>query len=133
MNVLPHGQAPACQGEELQLRCNTTDVYLQWSYSLHNEQGLLINYTRKVSSLDISQQRSQIVVNFTLFNFLRISGPGLPLVSTLTINSVENSLNGVDISCAGLANGFETAVATTTVSIIDESSYGFGASSLICY
>ena len=89
---------------------------------------MLINYTREILSLDISQQRSQnlIVVNSTLFNFLRISGHGLPLVSTLTRNSVGNSLNGIDIICAGLAHGVETAVAITTVSIINESYYNFG-------
>lgn len=49
---------------------------------------MLINYTRKISSIDASQQQSQIVVNSTLFDFLRISDRGLPLISTLTINSV---------------------------------------------
>ena len=126
--IVPSGQAPVCQNERLQLTCNTTEVYLQWSYSLHNEQGLLMNYTRKISSLDISQQRSQIVVNSTLFNFLRISGRGLPLISTLTINSVGNSLNGIDIGCTGLAHNFESVVATvtTTISIVNESYYNSG-------
>ena len=129
--LLPSGQAPVCHGEQLQLTCNTTEIYLKWSYSLYNEQGLLINYTRKISSLDISQQHSQIVVNSTLFDFIRISDRGLPLISTLTINSVGNGLNGVDIGCTGLTQSFETAVATTTLSIINESYYNFGRSYLV--
>ena len=126
VTLLPSGQAPVCHGEQLQLTCNTTDVYLRWSYSVYNDQGLLINYTRKISSLDISQQHSRMVVNSTLFDFLRISGRGVPLISTLTIHSVENTLNGVDIGCTGLAHSYETAMATTTVSIINESYYDFG-------
>lgn len=67
-------------------------------------------------------------MNSTLFNFLRISGRGLPLISTLTINSVENSLNGIDIGCTSLAHNFESVVATvtTTISIVNESYYNSG-------
>ena len=126
--LLPHEQASVCHGEQLQLTCSTTEIYLKWSYSLYNEQGLLINYTRKLSSLDISQQHSQIIVNSTLFDFARISHQGLPLISTLMINSVVNGLNGVDIGCTGLTQDFETAVAITTLSIINESYYNFGRS-----
>ena len=129
--LLPPGQAPVCHSKQLQLTCHTTEIYLKWSYSLYNEQGLLINYTRKISSLDISQQHSQIVVNSTLFDFVRISDRGLPLISTLTINSVENGLNGVDIGCTGLTQNFETAVATTTLNVINESYYNFGRSYLV--
>ena len=126
--LLPLEQASVCHGEQIQLTCNTTEIYLKWSYSLYNEQGLLINYTRKISSLDISQQHSQIVVNSTLFDFIRISDQGLPLISTLMINSVVNGLNGVDIGCTGLTQDFGTAVATTTLSVINESYYNFGRS-----
>ena len=126
--LLPSGQAPICHGEQLQLTCNTTEMGLKWSYSLYNEQGLLMNYTRKISSLDMSQQHSQIIVNSTLFEFARISDQSLPLISTLTINSVVNGLNGVDIGCTGLTQDFETAVATTTLSVINESYYNFGRS-----
>ena len=129
--LLPHEQASVCHGEQLQLTCNTTEVYLTWSYSLYNEQGLLINYTRKISSLDMSRQYSQIVVNSTLFDFVRISDQGLPLISTLMISSVVNGLNGVAIGCTGLTQDFETAVATTTLSIINESYYNFGRSYLV--
>ena len=86
----------------------------------------MINYTRKISSIDVSQQQSQIVVNSTLFDFIRISGQGVPLISTLMINSVGNNLSGVDIGCRGQAHNYETAVARTTVIIINESYSNFG-------
>ena len=87
---------------------------------------MLINYTRKISSIDASQQQSQIAVNSTIFDFLRISDQGVPLISTLTINSVGNNLNRVDIVCTSLTHNFEIAMAQTTISIINESYYNFG-------
>ena len=70
------GQAPVCCSDQFQLTLNTTKVYLKW---------MIMNYTRKISSVDISQQNSQINVNSTSFDFVRTSGQGLPLITTLTI------------------------------------------------
>ena len=113
-------------GEELQLACNTTELYsyLMWSFSVYNEQGVLTDYTRAVSSIDGSQQSSHIVVNSTSFDFLRISGQGVPPITTMTINSVGNSLNRVVVGCTGMGN-FEMMTARTTIGIIDETYQGW--------
>lgn len=91
---------------------------------MYNEQGVLTNYTRTVSSIDASQQNSQIVVNSTSFEFLRISNQGVPPITTMTINLVGNSLNGVTVGCTGLGN-FEMRTARTSISIINESYQGY--------
>lgn len=124
--LFPSGQAPVCHGEELQLTCNTTELYtyLMWSFTVHNDLGVLMNYTRGVSSIDRSQQNSQIVINSTSFDFLRISNQGMSLITTMTINSVGNSLNGVIVGCTGMGN-FERMTATTTISIINETYQGW--------
>ena len=121
ISIQPFGQAPVCRGDPLQLVCNTTEVYLRWSYSVHNEQGVLTDYIRTVSSIDPSQQRTRIVVNSTSFDFLRISGQGMPLISTMTINSVETNLNGVIVGCLGINVQIE---ATTTINLVNESYLG---------
>ena len=82
-----------------------------------------MDYTRIVSSIDASQQHSQIVVNSTLFSFSRISGQGLPLISALMINSVIDNLNGVDVGCTGMGTS-ETTTTTSTISVINESYLG---------
>ena len=82
-----------------------------------------MDYTRIVSSIDASQQHSQIVVNSTLFDFSRISGQGLPLISALMINSVIDNLNGVDVGCTGMGAS-ETVTTISTIKIINESYLG---------
>ena len=115
-----------CRGEELELTCNTTELYryLKWSFSVYNEQGVLNDYTCAVSSTDTSQQRSQIRINSTLFNFLRTSDQAMLPITTMTIDSVGNSLNGVAVGCTGMGN-FEMMTARTTINIINESYQGW--------
>ena len=125
MTILPSEQAPVCHGEELHLTCTAIEQYsyLRWSFSVYNERGVLTDYIRTVSSIDESQQSSQIVVNSTLFSFLRISRQGVPPITTMTINSVGNSLNGVSIGCTGMGN-IETRTARTAIYIIHERDQG---------
>ena len=90
---------------------------------MYNEQDMLTDYTRTVSSIDTSQQSTRIVVNSTSFVFLRISRQGVPLITTMTINSVGNSLNGVTVDCTGMGN-FEMRMARTAINIIIERNQG---------
>ena len=105
----------------IQLSCIAT---LCGVFSVYNEQGVLTDYTRAVSSIDRSQQSSHIVVNSTSFDFLRTSGQAVLPITTMTINSVGNSLNGVIVGCTGMGN-FEMMTARTTISIIDETYHGW--------
>ena len=124
--ILPSGEAPVCHGEELQLTCKATELYsfLRWNFIVYNDQGVPTDFTRIVSSIDASQQSSQIVINSTSFNFLRISGQGMLLITTMTINLVGNSLNGVSVGCTGIGN-FEMMTARTRISIVNESHPGW--------
>ena len=48
----------------------------------------------------------------------------MPPITTMRINSVGNSLNGVTVGCTGMGN-FVMMTARTTISIINESYQGW--------
>ena len=57
-------------------------------------------YTRHITSIDRSQQMSQLIVNSSVFYFSRTSlQGGLPLISTLAISPVTNGLDGTIVTC----------------------------------
>jgi hypothetical protein len=92
----PSEKAVICEGEELELICTANSTFLQWSWSVQIEQGEMHEYTRFISSMDMSQQMSSASVNSTLFNISRVSHQGrLPLVSRLLINPISLKVNAV--------------------------------------
>ena len=70
-------------------------------------------YQRIITSQDVSEQVSMILMNSTTFTFMRTSSRGiLPLVSTLVIDSVNRYLNGTEVYCDDVAT---SATASTTI------------------
>ena len=70
-----------------------------------------------INSRDDNQLSRRITVNSTL-TFTRTSAQGdLPLISTLSIDSVGIGLNGTVIRCSDVAN--PTSSASTIIQIID--------------
>lgn len=126
--ISPSEVAPVCSaGQQLVLTCNTTERFLRWSFSLLNEEGNIMIYTRAVTSIDGSQQVSHIIVNSTSFMFSRTSSQGmLPLISKLLINPLSNGLNGTKVNCTGVSDTVndETSTSTTTIHIIRDSYAG---------
>ena len=70
-----------------------------------------------ISSPD-SNQVKQRIVNSTTFTFSRTSAQGVsPLITTLSIDSVNTGLNGTVVYCLDVANPM--TLASTTIQILD--------------
>ena len=100
--ISPSGDVLVCRGANyLELTCTvTTETLLQWSLLLVNNEGISRIYTRHITSIDMSQQMSQLTVNSSVFHFSRTSLQGdLPLTSSLITNSISLGLEGTVINC----------------------------------
>ena len=119
--------APVCHvGDPLRLTCTATYFiqFLQWSIMVVDDQGRLEEVTAFSNSRDNTQQLTRITVNSTTFTFIRISAQGAtPLISTLSIDSVNIGLNGTVVHCVDAAVNSST-LASTTLQIIDASKSG---------
>ena len=114
--ISPSPRATVCQaGDNLEVRCNSTDsALIQWRLTLIGMSDPIREIS--ISSTTIAIQRA--VVNSSRITVLRLSERGaVPLISTLVISSVNESLNGtLNITCMELEVSRSIA-ATTTVYI----------------
>ena len=110
--------APVCRvGDPLQLTCTASVAFLQWNLRVVNEQGGDENITMFITASAPSDQPMPIAVNSTTFTLRRISAQfASPLISILSIDSVNIGLNGTVVHCIGLRN--TTISASTTIQII---------------
>ena len=119
LTLSPMMVAPVCHvGDPLQLTCTASVANIQWKILQVNEQGVLQEVTNavKITSLD-ANQISQRVVNSATFTFVITSAQGvLPLISTLSIDSVNIGLNRTVVNCGEV--GGSMASASTTIQII---------------
>ena len=126
LSLSPMSVATVCRvSNPLQLTCTaprTTSEsvqFIRWHIFHVNEQGMHEEATDSVliGSSDANQMK-QKVVNSVAFTFMRISALGaLPLISTLSIDSVSIGLNETVVRCADVAN--PTSSASTTIQIIN--------------
>ena len=126
LSLSPMSVATVCRvSNPLQLTCTaprTTSEsvqFIRWHIFHVNEQGMHEEATDSVliGSSDANQMK-QKVVNSVTFTFMRISALGaLPLISTLSIDSVSIGLNGTVVQCADVSN--PTSSASTTIQIIN--------------
>ena len=110
--ISPARTAYVCSGDQLELTCNTTGQFLEWSFSF-------IPNTRTLTSLSQTDQTSHLVVNSTTFSFSRISGENsLPLISRLLVNPVRETLNGTMVRCRDVVSSETTS--TVVITILDD-------------
>ena len=116
---------PVCHvGDPLQITCTASVEFMQWSIVVVNEHGMDEEITAIRNSLDFSSPPIERVVNSTTFTITRTSAQGeSPLISALSIDSVNISLNGTVVNCMD-ANS-EMVSASTTIQIIDTSNSKF--------
>ena len=107
-----------CQGDQLELTCTNTGMYLELSVSLIHEGEITARrYSRILTFFDAGYTRL-IVVNSTVFNFSIISARySLPLISRLYISSVSDNLSGIEVTCTDIETS-ETA--STLINVINE-------------
>ena len=118
VKLSPMTVAPVCHvGDELDLTCTASVEVISWSFMVVTEQGSEEEITIFSTA---SQQSMPIVVNSTTFTLTRNSDQGaLPLIVTLSIDSVSIGLNGTVVNCVDTRNS--TTSASTTIQVIDTS------------
>ena len=116
---------PVCRvGEPLELTCTAALAgsvpTIRWSiFRVINDQDTLSEITNSVliNNSDDNQRKSSEVASVT-FTYARISAQGAsPLVSTLSIDSVNIGLNGTVVNCSDVSNPMISA--STTIQVID--------------
>ena len=94
--------ALVCHADDtLNITCTAASVqFIGWSIMVTNERGMLDEVIGFSNSRDRSQQVMQMMVNSTLFTFMRMSAQNdTPLISTLSIDKVSIDLNGTVVHC----------------------------------
>ena len=124
VTLSPMTVAPVCRvGDPLQLTCTATVEFISWNVFRISEQGtheMKIN-DELINSRD-SNQMAHTAVNSSTFTFSRSSAQGAtPLISTLSIDSVNIGLNETVVQCSDVVN--TTVSALTTIQIIDISEW----------
>ena len=103
-----------CQaGDQLELTCSVTGIFLRWEFSVHGTQ--MPFGTAIVSAGGPSGVPPPVVVNSTRFTFSRLSTQ--PLTSTMTVSTISEGLNGVQVNCVDIET---SESATTTIRIVDD-------------
>ena len=117
VTLSPMMVAPVCDiGDPLQLTCTTSLQFVKWSILQANEQGTLEKVTNDVK-VTVNQTIQPIRVNSATLIFTRVD-QRMPLISTLSIDSVNIHLNGTVVLCSDLAESAMLS-ASTTIQIID--------------
>jgi hypothetical protein len=93
---------------------------MEWSFTVVNEQGRDEPITGFTTAGSLSNQSVLLQVNSTTFTFIRNSSRSfLPLIVTLSIDSVSIGLNGTVVNCMEVGNSM--SIASTIIQIIDTS------------
>ena len=116
--ISPSEIAPTCSGDQLNLTCNVTGSFLQWSFSLIPEgETTARDHMFTLTSLNPTNQIQQLSVNSTMFTFSRSSAANsVPLMSKLTINATSDNLNQTVVTCLDV-EALESV--STTINIIN--------------
>ena len=111
-------------GDPLQLTCTASIEFMRWSIVVVNEHGMEEEIDAIRNSLDSSPPPIDKIINSTTFTFTRTSAEDvLPLISTLSIDSISISLNGTVVNCMDTNNPMTSN--STTIQIIDTSNSKF--------
>ena len=120
--ISPSPRAAVCHvGDRLEITCNATGTIVTWNLAVI---GATNSISRTLSTTTVNQ--ATLSINSTTLIFSRISDLGaLPLISTLVITALSQSLNGTMITCMELGTA---SMATTSVYIYGDSNskyYGY--------
>lgn len=112
--VLSPEVAYLCFGEQFILTCSTNEMFLRWGIAISQRSD-----TRLVSSIGTAREVEPLVFNSTTFYISRTSDDAaLPLISTLLIDNVTNSINRTVVNCSEITEDGETRTLATSIHII---------------
>ena len=118
VTISPHGTAPVCSRNQLELSCNTTGSPLEWRFRLTPQNSTTATeYPRVITaSGQPNDKTTQLVLNSMTFIFSRTSAEDrTPVMSRLLISPVSSSLNGTVINCEDVGT---SEVSSTTIIVI---------------
>ena len=123
VTLSPMMVAPVCRvGDPLQLTCTASVEIISWSFTVVNQQGRDEEVTSFSTAGALSNQSMLFEVNSTTFTLIRNSSQYvLPLIVTLSIDSVIIGLNGTVVNCMDGPPGNSMTSASTIIQIIDTS------------
>ena len=108
VTISPPRIASVCSGDQLELMCNVTGMFLEWNISrIDVETGVARQFVRRSITADgpADIQTFPVEYNSTIFMFSRTSSQGSPvLTSRVMIDSVKDSLNGTVVTCVDLTS-----------------------------
>lgn len=102
VTISPPGMALVCNGDQLELTCNVTGMFLEWNLFRIDETSTARHFMRRPITADgpADIQTFPVDYNSTTFTFSRTSAQGSPvLTSRVLINEVKDSLNGTMVTC----------------------------------
>ena len=124
VTLFPSEVAQVCVGESLELVCNVTGTFLEWSFPLVNKNVMTLRrFTRGITADGPAEtQMFQLIDNVTTYSFTRTSAEGGPVSSRLSISALYSSHNGTEITCVDVS--LITLESSTTIIIIDSQIQG---------
>ena len=119
MTISPFPNAAVCRvGDRLEVMCSTNESALEWevvSVAGTNDHNIESTVTSTQQVQDVHTSNSTVLI------FSRTSEHGiLPLVSTLEITFVGQTMNGSTVTCMESTGRAMAPIATTTVHIVGE-------------
>jgi hypothetical protein len=121
LTLSPMSVAPVCRvGDPLQLTCTASVATIEWKFTVINDNGEDEPVIGFISAGSPAKQSVLIQVNSTTITWTRNSSQNvLPLIVTLSIDSVSIGLNGTVVNCMEVGGSMVSA--STTIQIIDTS------------
>ena len=120
VTLSPPGIASVCSGDDLELTCNTTGRFLEWSFSLIPENETApTRYTWVLQNSGPNNlQTFQRVIDSMTFLYSRSSTENrLPVTSILLISSVRETLNALVVNCTDVTT---SSIASTIINVLTD-------------
>jgi hypothetical protein len=118
LTLFPMTVAPVCRiGDPLQLTCTASVVNIQWSFTVVNQRGMDETVMGFSTAGALAYHSVLFRVNSTIFTLIRNSSQNdLPLIVTLSIDSVSAGLNGTEVNCIDEENSSSSG--STAIQIV---------------
>jgi hypothetical protein len=116
--ISPSGMASVCVGENITLMCNMTRRFLEWSFYLMLENGIVPmrhHHNLQNTGLNHTQVLEQTIGSTTFLYSRSSAEKSLPLTSTLSISPVSEDLNGTVVTCTDVTT---SDTASTMINVI---------------
>ena len=96
--ISPNGTALVCDGDQLELTCNTSGSQVEWTvFGVPENKTTAVRYGRRLLNSRTAEGPEDLMVNSVLFTFSRISPS--PLITRLVTSPASSDINGTEVIC----------------------------------